>query len=247
MIIRQIYYVSAFLSAFMSNDIMAQIDLSQQVIGSAGMYYQYTGVYDISLTVGEAVINTVSSSMYISTQGLHQPNTTALLSFELMINDASCSTASDGSASLVNINGCTPPYFIFWSTGDQGVSVHRLLPGSYTVLVQSSQCSQQLEFEVGSGSEEFCVLRFFNAFSPNGDGKNDTWEIENIVRPEFSDNSVEIFNRWGQKVWTGSGYNNGDVVWNGKSSSENALPDGTYFYLVNVSGTVFKGFIDLTK
>jgi len=245
--IRRAYWFLTLISIINSHIIIAQVNLSQQVLGSVGSYEQYAGIYDFSFTIGEVIIATVASSNYALTQGMHQPPGTGLISFEIQISDATCPTASDGSATISNIAGCSPPYSIFWSTGDQGQSVNRLLPGTYTVLVQSSQCSRLIEFEVGSGPEEFCQLQFFNAFSPNGDGTNDVWEIENIALPEFADNSVEIFNRWGQVVWNGSGYNNSDIVWNGKSSSGNLLPDGTYFYLATVNGTVFKGFIDLTK
>jgi gliding motility-associated-like protein len=245
--IKRAYFTLALLSVLISSGIRAQIILSQQVIGSAGTYQQYANIYNLSFTIGEAVINTASSPSYIITQGIHQPTDAVLLSFELNINDASCPTSSDGSASIFNVSGCSPPFTIIWSTGEQGASINRLLPGAYTVLVQSSQCSRLIEFEIGAGPEEFCVLQFFNAFSPNDDGVNDVWEIENIARPEFADNSVEIFNRWGELVWSGSGYNNSDVVWNGNTSAGNVLPDGTYFYLVRISNMVFKGFIDLSK
>jgi flagellar hook assembly protein FlgD len=48
---------------------------------------------------------------------------------------------------------------------------------------------------------------------------------------------VKIFNRWGTKVWEASGYDNVNVVWTGKNQSGQALPDGTYYYIVELYDT----------
>lgn len=224
----------------------AQINLSQQVLGCYGSSDNIGNVLWMS-TAGESSIATIYSNGYTLTQGFHQPPGSGIILFDIISNNASCPTASDGSASVVGISGCEPPYAISWSTGGTGPSLDRLFPGAYSVTVASAQCSLTLEFTIGAGPEELCLLRFFNAFSPNGDGTNDTWEIENIWRPEFADNEVEIFNRWGQIVWQGTGYNNVDVVWEGLSSGGEKLPDATYFYLFRVAGSVFKGYIELTR
>ncbi|RZK07004.1 MAG: gliding motility-associated C-terminal domain-containing protein, partial [Flavobacterium sp.] len=48
-------------------------------------------------------------------------------------------------------------------------------------------------------------LEFYNAFSPDGDGKNDTWEVKNI--DAFPDNDLKIFDRSGNIVYRMNGYN----------------------------------------
>lgn len=66
-------------------------------------------------------------------------------------------------------------------------------------------------------------------FTPNGDGKNDFFVIENlhILYPEAN---VVIINRWGNVVFESLGY---EEPWNGaKFNSGEALPLGTYFYRV---------------
>ena len=65
--------------------------------------------------------------------------------------------------------------------------------------------------------------------SPNEDGINDIWKINNI--DYFKDNSVEIFNRWGNRVYFKSPYDNS---WKGKSDKGVDLPDGTYFYVIDL-------------
>jgi gliding motility-associated-like protein len=84
-----------------------------------------------------------------------------------------------------------------------------------------------------SWSNDTCVVfehlvNIPSAFSPNGDGKNDTWTIRNIQA--YKDVSIEVFSRWGEKVFEASGYSNDwDGTMNGK-----ALPDATYFYVIKL-------------
>jgi gliding motility-associated-like protein len=69
------------------------------------------------------------------------------------------------------------------------------------------------------------------AVSPNGDGINDFLYIEGMQN--YPDNHVKIINRNGDKVYAHTGYNNKDVVFNGKDDSGHQLPAGTYFYLID--------------
>jgi gliding motility-associated-like protein len=62
-----------------------------------------------------------------------------------------------------------------------------------------------------------------NAFSPNGDSKNDFFKIPFITN--LKENNVVIFNRWGKKVFEADNYDN---TWDGDN-----LPSGTYFYVVS--------------
>jgi len=73
----------------------------------------------------------------------------------------------------------------------------------------------------------------FGGLSPNGDGINDFWYIENINN--FPNNVVQIFNRWGTQVYFQEGYNN-DVEskrWDGRVNGKD-LPTGTYYYIINL-------------
>lgn len=66
-----------------------------------------------------------------------------------------------------------------------------------------------------------------NAISPNGDGKNDTWEIINLDR--FPNNTIQIFNRWGTPVYRFHQYHN---QWDGTINGED-LPGNTFTYLID--------------
>ncbi|MFH6935524.1 gliding motility-associated C-terminal domain-containing protein, partial [Flavobacterium sp. FlaQc-30] len=81
-----------------------------------------------------------------------------------------------------------------------------------------------------------CVIKVFNAFSPNGDAKNSRFYIQGLEC--YPNNTVEIYNRWGVLVFDVDRYNNEDRVFTGFSQgrttiSETAgLPVGTYFYII---------------
>jgi gliding motility-associated-like protein len=71
------------------------------------------------------------------------------------------------------------------------------------------------------------ALNIPNAFSPNGDGKNDKWEITNLEDYYFA--QVQIFNRNGQVVFSSFGYRQPwDGTYNGKP-----LPVGVYYYIID--------------
>jgi gliding motility-associated-like protein len=84
-----------------------------------------------------------------------------------------------------------------------------------------------------------------NAFSPNGDGINDTFLVQQLA--DFLDFKLEIFNRWGTKVYNYS--NNGKTNpdwWDGFSSAKltfnnsKALPIGTYYYIIDYNNGIRK-------
>jgi gliding motility-associated-like protein len=78
-----------------------------------------------------------------------------------------------------------------------------------------------------------------DAFSPNGDGINDYFEIIGIDR--FAENKIAIFNRWGNKVYETNRYgiSSTPTFWDGKSNTgflmgDKDLPSGTYYYVLKL-------------
>ncbi len=110
---------------------------------------------------------------------------------------------------------------------------------TYTLLVSSAHGCPIATDDVFV--KVFKKLTIPNAFSPNNDGVNDFWRLESLqVYPE---STVEVYNRFGQKVFSGIGKYS--PVWDG-SYKGNALPDGGYAYVINlrngapiISGVVF--------
>lgn len=63
-------------------------------------------------------------------------------------------------------------------------------------------------------------------FTPNGDGKNDTWEIVGIQA--YPEADVRVFNRWGQEVFYSHGYT---TPFNGTYKGS-PLPPATYYFVI---------------
>ncbi|MDI5897154.1 gliding motility-associated C-terminal domain-containing protein [Flavobacterium yafengii] len=101
-----------------------------------------------------------------------------------------------------------------------------------------------------------CAIEVFNALSPGNDGFHDFFRIRGIEC--YPKNTVEIYNRWGIKVYDAQGYNNNSVAFRGFSegrgtvNQSNGLPIGTYFYIIkyqDFSGNVIdkSGYLDLNR
>ena len=78
----------------------------------------------------------------------------------------------------------------------------------------------------------------YNVVSPNGDGLNDYLKIDGLE--QFSNNSIEIYNSWGTKVFGTSNYGANNNFFHGTSEGGNmminknvGLPPGTYFYVLS--------------
>jgi gliding motility-associated-like protein len=65
-----------------------------------------------------------------------------------------------------------------------------------------------------------------NAFSPNGDGINDTWSIKYLET--FVNATIKIFNRYGQEVFYAKQYN---YPWDGRLKNAD-MPVGVYYYII---------------
>lgn len=88
----------------------------------------------------------------------------------------------------------------------------------------------------------------YNAISPNGDGKNEFLWILNIEN--YDDNKFSVYNRWGDKVFEITDYDNKDEGrrFSGKSNinGQKALVNGTYFYVIETKGgKKVQGFLAL--
>jgi gliding motility-associated-like protein len=97
--------------------------------------------------------------------------------------------------------------------------------GNYTIVARIMGCTDTLKVAI---SLENCCAEIVvpNAFSPNGDYKNDDFKIYSNKDLEL--NTFQIFNRWGNEVFKTT---NSTVYWNGRYKDEDA-DIGTYFYIL---------------
>lgn len=86
-------------------------------------------------------------------------------------------------------------------------------------------------------------LQITNLFTPNGDGFNDTWEIE------FLDNvgtyTLRVFSRGGLEIYRSENYSND---WDGTHYKTGGdLPEDAYFYIIESEEGTFKGAVTITR
>ncbi len=85
------------------------------------------------------------------------------------------------------------------------------------------------------------VLIIPNVFSPNRDGENDLFgAFGNNISVAY----MEIYNRWGEVMYKSSLINSG---WDGRTSAGSKCPQGTYFYIMEIDGEVYKGSLTLLR
>jgi gliding motility-associated-like protein len=110
------------------------------------------------------------------------------------------------------------------------------------LLYTSTEVITNMPFTLATATDEG-PFTFFNAFSPDGDGKNDTWEIRNLDL--YPNNDLSVFNRWGDEVFKSKSYSSAKA-WDGGN-----LNPGTYYYILNVEvdgqRKSYKGFITMVK
>jgi gliding motility-associated-like protein len=92
-------------------------------------------------------------------------------------------------------------------------------------------------------------LEIPEGFSPNGDGVNDSWVIPGIEN--YPNNTVVIFNRWGNQVYSAEPYDNS---WSGECTESatiggSTLPEGTYFFVFKSerNATAKQGYIYIKR
>jgi len=116
----------------------------------------------------------------------------------------------------------------------------------YTVAVtDENDCGPVMSNPIEVGQATDCKLEVFNAFSPNGDGINDYWNIQGIS--PYPDCLVKVFNSWGSTVFVSDrGY---PEPWNGYlNNSGKLLPAGTYYYVIDLGdGVTLTGTVNIIK
>ncbi len=104
-----------------------------------------------------------------------------------------------------------------WSTGDNAQTIEINSSGEYTIEA-INECGDRKEYTIKIEPRIADVSSLPNAFTPNGDGVNEVFE----VNASFLGSRLVVFNRWGNRVYISENYQN---EWDGKG-----LIDGTYYY-----------------
>ena len=127
----------------------------------------------------------------------------------------------------VSPTGGTDPYTYSWANGSTDSTINLgLNPGKLSIIIMDNNaCTLDTVFKIAAMTSE-CVP---NVFTPNNDDVNDIWNLEQAFL--YSNTEITIWGRFGNKVYESIGY---DEPWDGKNESGNDVPDGVYFYHIEL-------------
>ena len=152
----------------------------------------------------------------------------AELLVSVVTSNPSCIGNNDGYIEIY-ANGGTEPYsYKLDQMMFPEFLISRLEQGNYNIeVIDANSCSKKVNMITLTDNPVDCIV-IPNAFTPNGDGINDTWVIEGLEK--FPNTVIQIYNRWGQIVFNSTPENlDWDALYNGK-----LLPAGTYVFFLNL-------------
>lgn len=199
-----------------------------------------------------------SGGSYTVTIRLYYPGGSVEASKDVNINPSpEISLSNDETTKTLSITSDDPELTYTWffgklQTGETDASIYYFESGTYKVVATNSyQCSDSASIEITVGgnteTENNTIIVKNNILTPdNQDGINDVLYIDGLANYS-SPCIVEVYNRWGQLVYSNTNYTNlGGFM--GKSDDGKDLDAGTYYYVVKSAqrkgGT---GFIDIIR
>lgn len=113
---------------------------------------------------------------------------------------------------------------------------------TYSVVVTDQYGCQGTDSVTVFVDEDFRIVAS-NVLTPDGNGKNDFWVIQNVET--FSTVNVRVYDRYGTLVFQDEAYDND---WGGTDGND-ILPDGTYYYFITFSDapTQYSGALTILR
>ncbi|PCI95775.1 MAG: hypothetical protein COB15_11820 [Flavobacteriales bacterium] len=152
-------------------------------------------------------------------------------------------------AEFTNLSIGASSYLWSFGDGDQSTEInttHTFAYGSpYTTILTAYSlglCSDTASWVINTGNfEDYFNITPPTVLTPNRDGLNDLFKVD---LPYGIGNCVDItvFNRWGVKIYDSHGQNSG---WDGRTTAGEKVPEGTYFYIIEINGITKKGSLTL--
>lgn len=234
-----------------------------QATGTAGSTFQWTVSSNGNIINGQGTdIVSVNWGTGTGTISVTETNTTAgcaSLAAVCNVTPLAVPTAAFDTAAVKTVNNT---YIVTdkstggtqwtWDFGDgtplesgQNPFAHTYAqPGKYTIkqIVTNGNCTDTITSVIDI--TEYIYIP--NVFTPNKDGTNDFFYIGNNGFKEFK---IEIYNRWGMKLFESD---NANMRWDGKTIAGTEAPDGTYYFILYAKGYSGKdygtaGYLSLIK
>ncbi len=136
--------------------------------------------------------------------------------------------ACTGDSVALDVSGQAQSYL--WQDGSTAPTWATASSTEAWVQVSNGPCvaTDSISIVVGGCG---VVITMPNVFTPNGDPQNG--QFKPIVMEGVSSLELEIFNRWGQVVYTSKLVN---FSWDGRTGAGEKVPDGTYYWIINYQG-----------
>lgn len=210
-----------------------------QLIGSGGGDYAWTPGNSLSDSlIADPMATPFDTTTYyltVSIGGCVDMDSVTIYTYEVPPVDGGDDLSIPSGTSIgLNANGVVTGWTYSWEPSEllDNPSITNPIASPeettmfYVTVLDENGCSStdSVLIEVTPG------IVFPDGISPNGDGFNDVWRIDNINL--FEDAIVEVYNRWGQQLFVSApGY---PVPWDGRYKGED-LPVGTYYYVIHSS------------
>ncbi len=212
------------------NGVNGTIEVNNVNGGTPPYTYSWTGGQTDSIAAG------LSAGTYIVTiYDSHYCDTTAVTTLynppSIYISDSTTGLDISNMGFInVTVLGGSLPYTYLWSNGATTANINNLPAGEYIITITDANTCQI--------TDTFTIdiqLLIPSVITPNKDNTNDDFEIVGIAG--YDDVTIEIYNRWGDILFTFSGtgmeYTDATRRWNGVYKGKD-LPMGSYVYIIKL-------------
>ena len=150
------------------------------------------------------------------------------IDMSVVVTEPTCRDKKDGIIEILASGGTLPYEYALDSNVSDTSLFEGLGSGKYSVVVTDANGCFVIERGVVVPLNSRDCIEIPDVFTPNGDGINDEWIIENIDM--FPEAHIYVFNRWGQLLYKGMV---NDAPWDGRFRGH-YVPAGVYTYIVDL-------------
>ncbi len=206
-------------------------------------YFTAPGNYNVMLTSWSSY--GCKDSLQKIVQITNAPSIILKTNYDSIVNNNDTVYFQKGETVTISVSNFANYDSVIWFNNDRAEFIIIAEEGSYYVDAYQNGCSTRQNFSTSWGSSPPTPPvgnDIMNLFTPNGDGYNDSWVVNdpNIVPPT----KVHVYNRSGKLIYSNINYQN---TWDGQYEG-NPLPQATYYYIIeDASGQIFKGGITIIR
>ncbi|MEO8417091.1 MAG: PKD domain-containing protein, partial [Ginsengibacter sp.] len=211
-----------------------QVTVAKETFGFAGTgSYTGKGISSAGLFNPKVAGNGIQTITYhfMASNGCSTQQDKTILIFPTPLADAGPDrTVLEGGSIIIAAKAGTNSSYL-WTPATAIDNTTLLTPKVYPVDNTRYRLTVNSSYGCTSSDEVLVTVlkevKVPNAFSPNGDGINDTWNIQYLE--SYPGATVEVYNRYGQLVFRTTGYSK---PWDGRYNGS-ILPIGTYYWIIS--------------